>query len=587
VVRTQHASTGSGGLWALILIFVLLISLIVVFSQQILASLGNPNSLGSVILFLAAIILPLILLGIIIYQISRLVQERRTSRPGSLLKTKLLLFFALIALLSSIPQALLSVSFINSTISFWTEAGIGTALKGGVGISLDYFQGVVGSLESFSKSSTLNTLLRDLGRNNDRLWRNLQDANSNVHFVQVFDEEGKEILFKGNPAARLPDVSLIAGAEGRLPKEDRADLSILRSVSRQSVAGIGYRVVVGAVLSEGFAENARRLTTSLETFNQLNRYKRLFQTVLLIFYGFFSFPIFLLSILVSFLLSEELIRPIVNLEDATRRVAEGDYSFRILTRSGDELSALVGSFNRMIGELSHTRQQIVQAEKIAAWQEIAQRLAHEIKNPLTPIKLSAQRILKRYQANPGEVGPVLEPAVAAIIEEVENLNKLLGEFREFARLPGPRPEEINILQLVEEVTAMYTHLSGGVKIDLSHLKEDIVLSADRNQLKQVFANLLKNGIQAMPAGGTIVVRCDVVAKENRDYCRIWIEDTGTGIQEEYHDQVFRPYFTTKKDGTGLGLAIVERVVFDHHGSIRFETQTGLGTTFIIDLPMES
>ena len=134
---------------------------------------------------------------------------------------------------------------------------------------------------------------------------------------------------------------------------------------------------------------------------------------------------------------------------------------------------------------------------------------------------------------------------------------------------------------------MYKHIAGRVDIDLSHLKEDIFLNADRNQLKQVFANLLKNGIQAMPEGGTILVRCDVVGKENRDYCRIWIEDTGIGIREEYHDQVFRPYFTTKKDGTGLGLAIVERVVFDHHGSIRFETQAGLGTTFIIDLPMES
>jgi two-component system nitrogen regulation sensor histidine kinase NtrY len=586
-VRFQHSSTGPGGLWALILIFILLISLIVVFSQQILAGLGNPDSLGNIILFLAAIILPLILLGIIIYQITRLIQERRENRPGSLLKTKLLIFFALIALLSSIPQALLSVSFINSTISFWTEAGLGTALRGGVGISLDYYQGVVGSLESFSESSTLSTLLRDLGRNNDRLWRNVQAANSNVHFIQVFDERGEEILFKGNPEARLQDYGRLADSEGSLPKEDRADLSILRSVSRQSVSGASYRVVVGALLSEGFAGNARRLTEALETFNQLNRYKRLFRTVLLVFYGFFSFPIFLLSILVSLLLTEELIRPIVNLEDATRRIAEGDYSFRILTRSGDELSALVASFNRMIGELAHTRQQIVQAEKISAWQEIAQRLAHEIKNPLTPIKLSAQRILKRYQANPQEIGPVLEPAVEAIIEEVDNLDKLLGEFREFARLPGSQPESINILQLVEEVAAMYRHLSGGVSIDLSNLKGDIHLKADRNQLKQVFANLLKNGIQAMPGGGTILVRCDVVGKENREYCRIWIEDTGSGIQEEYHDQVFRPYFTTKKDGTGLGLAIVERVIFDHHGSIRFETQAGLGTTFIIDLPMET
>jgi signal transduction histidine kinase len=123
-------------------------------------------------------------------------------------------------------------------------------------------------------------------------------------------------------------------------------------------------------------------------------------------------------------------------------------------------------------------------------------------------------------------------------------------------------------------------------IDASQVPEGLRIVADRSQMKQVFANLFKNGMAAMPGGGQITVRAGVVQREGREYCRIWIRDTGEGIEEEIRERIFDPYFTTKKDGTGLGLTIVERIVFDHQGSIRFESQSGAGTTFIIDLPLE-
>jgi len=293
--------------------------------------------------------------------------------------------------------------------------------------------------------------------------------------------------------------------------------------------------------------------------------------------------VFLLSILVSFLLSEEVVQPIVSLEDATRRVAEGDFSTRILTRPNDELAALAGSFNRMVSELSRSRSKLMQAEKIAAWQEIAQRLAHEIKNPLTPIKLSAQRVLKKYTGESAEFRGILEASVSAIIREVDNLNAMLAHFRDFARLPVPRPETFGLREVVEEAAAIYNTAS--VSIDTARVGADSVLTADRGQIKQLFANLFQNAIQAMPDGGRIGVASALVSKEGRRMCRVQVRDTGRGIDEKIRDMIFRPYFTTKKEGGGLGLTIVERIVFDHAGSIRFETQPGVGTTFIIDLPL--
>jgi two-component system nitrogen regulation sensor histidine kinase NtrY len=588
-LRVFHSSTTSVGLLVLVLIFVLLIALIVVFSHQILINLAGVDVQANIVVYVVAIAFPLILLGLIVFQIVRLIRERATHKSGSRLKTRLLMFFVLIALLSSIPQALLSVSFVNSAINFWLEARIGEALRGGLSISLEYYRSTVEDLRAFNQSSLMSFILEDLDRNPERLWKNVRTVNSDVQFIQIFDADGSEVLFRGEPQGRLRSLGTFDERTGDLPKEDREDASILRNATVYELDGRQHTVVVGRLMPEGFDSKASSLTESLEIFSQLNRYKRLFRLVLIFFYFFFSFPIFLLSILVSFLLTEEIIRPIVNLEEATRRVADGDFSFRILSRSADELSHLVGSFNRMVSELSHSREKLKQSEKISAWQEIAQRLAHEIKNPLTPIKLSAQRILKKYsadsEAGTGEFQKVLQASVSSIVREVDNLNDLLVEFREFARLPMPRLQSVHLRELVEEVAQMYRNLSTEVIIASSHISEDSVIRADPGQIKQVLANLIRNAVQAMPKGGEVSVRSAVVNKENRRFCRIWIKDSGSGIPEEIRSRVFEPYFTSKAEGAGLGLAIVERIVFDHDGNIWFETQEGVGTTFIIDLPL--
>jgi nitrogen fixation/metabolism regulation signal transduction histidine kinase len=581
-LRVFHSSTTSVGLLVLVLIFIVLIALIVVFSQQILINLAGVDVRANIMAYVVAIAFPLILLGLIVYQIVRLIRERATHKPGSRLKSRLIMF-------SSIPQALLSVNFVNSAINFWLEARIGDALRGGLSISLEYYRGTVENLRAFNQSSLMSFILEDLNRNPERLWKNVRTVNSDVQFIQVFDADGSELLFRGEPRGRLRSLGTFDEQTGDLPKEDREDASILRNAAVYRLDGGRYTVVVGRVLPEGFDSQASSLTESLEIFSQLNRYKRLFRLVLIFFYFFFSFPIFLLSILVSFLLTEEIIRPIVNLEEATRRVADGDFSFRILSRSADELSHLVGSFNRMVSELSHSREKLKQSEKISAWQEIAQRLAHEIKNPLTPIKLSAQRILKKYSADPaagaGEFRKVLVASVSSIVREVDNLNDLLVEFREFARLPMPRLQSVHLRELVEEVAQIYRNLSTEVIIDTSHISVDSVIRADPGQVNQVLANLIRNAVQAMPNGGEVSIRSAVVNKENRRFCRIWIKDSGLGIPEEIRGRVFEPYFTSKTEGAGLGLAIVERIVFDHDGNIWFETQEGVGTTFIIDLPL--
>lgn len=580
-MRSFRHGTTVTGLLVLLLIFLALLALLIVFFQQILVSLADPGRQPNLVLYIVLFAFPLILLAAIVFQLARLGRERAKRHSGARLKGRLLLFFVFVALLSAGPQALLSISFINSTLSFWLKAGIGEALRGGLSLSLDYYHGLVENLGRFNSSPLVPRILEDLGRNPERLWKNVQTVNSRLSFIQIFAADGGEVLFRGEREGRL----LVApSAPGYLPKEDRGRASVLRHAERHYVGGRPYTVVVGTVLAEGFDQKAAALSGSLETFGQLDRFNRIFLLVLVVFYSLFSLPVLLLAILVSFLLSEEIIQPIVSLEEATRRVAEGDFTTRILTRPNDELAALAGSFNRMVSELARSRSKLLQAEKIAAWQEIAQRLAHEIKNPLTPIKLSAERILRKYTGESEEFRQVLQDAVSAINREVDNLIDMLAHFRDFARLPVPKPESCKVREVAEETAAVYG--TTAVSIDCSGVSPESVIVADRGQIKQVFANLFRNAVQAMPAGGQVKVAADVLAKEGRRFCRIRVRDQGSGIPEEIRDAVFQPYFTTRKDGGGLGLTIVERIVFDHGGSIRFETQKGAGTTFIIDLPME-
>lgn len=585
-----HSPTApsSVGLLILVLFYILLIGLILAFAGQLIANISETDSSANTLAIIAiTFVLPTVLLGAIIYNIVKLVRERTHKRAGSKLKTKLLAFFALIALLSLIPQALLSITFINSAINFWFSTKVGDAMEGGLNLALEYRISKVENLKRFSASSLIPGFLANADEEPQKVWESIQNANPEVNLLQIFKGE-EELFFEGNEAGRVRDSASLGRLQSSLPTiEVRGEVTILKTLVKPVIGGKAYSVILGIVYPKKFDEYASVITETRSHFKQLFRYEHLFRVAVVVFYFLCSSPILLLSILVSFLLTDEIIRPIVNLEEATRRISEGDFSFRVLTRTKDELSFLVGSFNRMISELESSRKKLLQAEKISAWQEIAQRLAHEVKNPLTPIKLSAQRILKRYRSDPESLEGVLEPAVSSIVDEVDNLNKLLVEFREFTRLPNPHSEPVDIGQLIQEVIQVYEHLSSRVTFSCRFVNDRATIKVDRKQMKQVFANLFKNAIQAMPDGGELSVITDLVKKDDYPYFRVQVRDTGNGIEQEFKDNIFEPYFTTKKDGSGLGLSIVDRIIFDHNGSIWFETKKGRGTTFFIDLPMEN
>ncbi|MFW6312952.1 MAG: ATP-binding protein [Spirochaetota bacterium] len=588
----REAGASLTGLLSLIVLYLVLIVLVLVFAWQVLNDLSFTQSSVTLVILALATLFPVLLVAIIIFNLVRLFRDRAVGRPGARLKSRLLVFFLVIVLLASVPQGILSVSFIRSAISAWFSEDTGRAIRGGQEIALSFFSELERDLAAFSESPYAMSLFDGVERQPARVWDRVQGVNPMLDSFQVFSPEFDPLYAGGVEELHLSPLQAAAAREGQVARESIAGTSFLRtrvsyfpSFAPQD-ENSAYTLIIGARLPAGFDEAASRLTQALEFFIQLERFQNNFVTAIGFFYAFFSVPLVLLSFLVSFLLSDEIMRPIVSLEEATRRVAEGDFSTRILTRRGDELSMLVNSFNRMVGELERTREKIIQTEKIAAWQEIAQRLAHEVKNPLTPIRLAAERALRKYQIGSDDFPTVLETSVRSIVNEVDNLSALLSEFREFSRLPAPSMEDLDLAIIIREVVATYA-AEVAVPVSTEGVSDDLRVHADPGQVRQLVSNLVKNALEAVAGDseeGRVSIHVDPVSRGDSMYCRLRIEDNGSGIAPDQQSKVFDPYVTTKRKGTGLGLAIVQRIVFDHHGQIWFETQPGVGTTFYVDLP---
>ncbi len=232
--------------------------------------------------------------------------------------------------------------------------------------------------------------------------------------------------------------------------------------------------------------------------------------------------------------------------------------------------------------------QLVKAQRVAAWREVARRIAHEIKNPLTPIQLSAQRLRKRYADQLSVDGAVFDECTKTIMKQTGELKELVNEFSNFARMPAAKPAPNDLREIINEVLPLFKQAHKDVRFE--HTCEDgiPIMNLDRDQIKRVMINLFQNAVSAIETagnGGEVVVR--TCYNDELQMVTTEVSDTGCGIPEEDKSRLFEPYFSTKKSGTGLGLAIVNTIISDHNGYIRVKDNLPKGTKFIIELPVRA
>jgi len=307
------------------------------------------------------------------------------------------------------------------------------------------------------------------------------------------------------------------------------------------------------------------------------------QHIRTIAYGVASAGI-LLAIAFSLWIAARVSRPIEQLAGAAEEVASGNWDVRVPERGRDEVTVLARSFNHMTDELTSQRERLLQSERVAAWRELARRLAHELKNPLFPLQITVENLVRARDLPPAEFDEVFRESTSTLSAEIGNLKTIIGRFSDFSKMPKPELEQIDARDVVERVRSLYESAAaqGTERIhfstDLS--SEPMPLMVDPELLHRALSNLVLNAIDAMPDGGNLTVS----AQPRGDRIELRVSDTGEGLTPEECKRLFTPYYTTKQHGTGLGLAIVQSVIADHSGTIAVESRPRGGATFIITLP---
>jgi two-component system nitrogen regulation sensor histidine kinase NtrY len=293
----------------------------------------------------------------------------------------------------------------------------------------------------------------------------------------------------------------------------------------------------------------------------------------------------MLGLVLSWWAAARVTRPVERLSAGAREVAAGNWDIRVQARSHDEVGKLAQAFNQMTGQLAEQRDRLLQAERVAAWRELARRLAHELKNPLFPLQITIENLRRARDHNPEQFDEVFRESTETLLAELENLKTIIGRFSDFSKMPAPELRPVNVNEIVRGVEKLFEGQFSAVgRPSITpelYLAEDLpIIRADAPLLHRALENLVLNAMDAMPAGGTLTLR---TARHN-DAVRIEVSDSGVGLTREECERLFTPYYTSKQHGTGLGLAIVQSVVSDHGGAVTVESEPGVGTTIRIELP---
>lgn len=395
--------------------------------------------------------------------------------------------------------------------------------------------------------------------------------------VMLYQNIGGDLSsqFLSDPSGRVQQINKLAPLIHKVQQHGQETSDIVRwspdAADDEMVHAIPLKGQEGQLLGVLLAGNSRR------TYVELNR--RVRAAALMVGGGGI-----LLAILLSGWAAARVTRPVEVLAAAARDVAGGNWNTQVEVNSADELGELAESFNRMTRELLQQRDQLVQTERVAAWRELARRLAHELKNPLFPLQLTVENLIRARQQSPEQFEEIFLESSTTLLAEIANLKAIISRFSDFSKMPHPQLQRVQLNEIVQGVGRLFQaqlQASNPPAIECAfELDEHLEpIAADAELLHRAISNLLLNAMDAMPQGGTVRLR--TWKTDNSVYLEV--SDTGTGLTSEECERLFTPYFTSKQHGTGLGLAIVQSIVSDHDGKISVQSSPGRGTTFRIEL----
>jgi nitrogen fixation/metabolism regulation signal transduction histidine kinase len=487
---------------------------------------------------------------------------------------------------------------LSQAASIWFNPEVGQQLDRGVDVYKDYVKAIKDDMRHQTDAISADEVLREAAAK----------RNSELIEVQL------DALFPRFPelvSLRIEDDAgrVLARRDRGHPVNDAAERSL--EVRRALAAGSDPPLLIATFAIDRARVDELETTGAVVTrYHQLEASRNDLYRAYLFAFAILAGITMLLTLVFGTWIARGVTRRISSLAAAINLVAEGDLSVRVPVTGSDELTELARTFNRMLGEVETSRARIEFLQRIGAWQQMAQRLAHEIKNPLTPIQLAVQECHRKYAGDDPRFRALLDTTLEIVEEEVGTLRRLVGDFSNFARLPQAELREANLFDFLRECSEQLVHLelpgegpgdggasqeedlaAPGVDVTWELPKEPLPVAIDKQMLRRVLVNLVRNAIQATrdarigKEGGAERGHVVVSARVDGEGAAIVVEDDGPGIPAERHDRVFDPYFTTKTDGTGLGLAIVKKIVVEHGGTVGVESSERFGgALFIVRLP---
>ncbi|EOQ90410.1 GHKL domain protein [Leptospira yanagawae serovar Saopaulo str. Sao Paulo = ATCC 700523] len=583
-----------------IFIFFLTLAVSIGFSELVFFREEEDISFYSKLDTYVFILIPFFILSLILSYIYRNRRNRQTGKIRSSIRYRLTLAFLFVALVPSLPIFILSSNLTGRLIEGYYQVDISNALR-----SANHF---VDSIEKENESSFLEIVNRfrsllekekpdslsifQLGIKNGLFEKN--------DFYLGYVEKDKVQFETKNLYKYFSNLEFTETKEkgiyfSRYYSSDKAYLVAKFSVNQDQVLIIAERI------HRGLESDVFNIINATSTYEKVSLWKEKIPFSVRITIASFSFAMFLIAILFSFLFARRISKPIINLANATKKVSLGESDIRLEKTEEGEMGILIDSFNQMVSDLKAKSDELMHTQRIAAWKEVAQRMAHEIKNPLTPIQLSAQRIQRKFQ-NPKKenLESVIFDATETIIGQVRVLEHLVKEFSEFARMPVPVLINQHLNPILEEAVALFRDTTDiDFELKLAENLPEVFL--DKRLFLGVINNLIKNAVEAILSQDNSKEELDILAvkrkkirvmsklqkKALRKSIVIEIDDSGPGLKEEWKEKIFEPYFSTKeKHGSGIGLAIVQKTIIDHHGHISVENSKLGGCKFRIELPLE-
>ncbi|MBI4979364.1 MAG: hypothetical protein HZC28_17945 [Spirochaetes bacterium] len=355
---------------------------------------------------------------------------------------------------------------------------------------------------------------------------------------------------------------------------------LLRRIDRGSAA-VGY---IAAVMEppRDSVEKRNEIVGSLQFYKQLRTTRQDFEFIMNMLVIFGAAAVSVIVIFISFLMSRSITTPIMALARGTKKIAEDDLSFIVRPQGTKDVRNLMERFNMMVRSLRHNRELSAAHERMIAWRDVALRLAHEIKNPLTPINLNAELITRAVRRRKRGWQRQVGDAAAAILSQSNTILSLVRDFSQFSFVTELSSQPISVNSSVKSAFSSYKHASRRISMQLELSKRDFKAPLDSKKFASVLVNLMKNAVESIENTGTVTVRTSYRQDAMGECFTVSVADTGAGIPDHLLTRIFEPYYTTKEKGSGLGLSVVEKIVHDHHAVLRVDSVPGKGSVFSID-----